>query len=176
VTRYASEPHRRHVAGVTWTRDDLGRYRCKEGEKEFIAFPVRSGRSGPVSWTLYINGDRASDSWPMRPLDRALGEASKLVRKERFANDPSMQHPSMSYPMLEKLAVTRVRSSVVSAFLDWLKEQDVHLCRPSRGMEPIGDTTENLVARYFGIDMKQVEVERRALLEAQKTVNKKNKS
>jgi len=67
---------------------------------------------------------------------------------------------------LEKLRSVQERSQAIGDFLGWLGEQGIFLCRSQeRGFYPIPETTEQLLAKYFNIDLNKVEQEKRAILE-----------
>lgn len=69
----------------------------------------------------------------------------------------------MATPELDKMVAVRDQSQVIGEFLDWLKHErgcafyDVELI-------PIHDSIEELLARFFGIDLDKVEAERREIL------------
>lgn len=75
----------------------------------------------------------------------------------------------MSYPECEKLLAVRDKSSAISEFLEWCEENSIVL-RQWRNdefcPEMLGRSHEELLAEYFGIDLKKVEVERREMLAA----------
>lgn len=116
MTRFATEPHRRHVGGVTWTRDAAtGRYSAKVGDVLFEVLPVRSGRggrSGPGGWDLLVEGRGLTgpNSWPISQLTRALQEASKLVRKERNKDDPYFRSPNVDPIEASRFRAARIRA------------------------------------------------------------------
>jgi hypothetical protein len=72
-------------------------------------------------------------------------------------------------PECEKMAAVQVESRAISGFLGWLDEQGIELCERAEGsfggnLFPILTGREELLARYFDIDLVKVENERRALL------------
>lgn len=73
----------------------------------------------------------------------------------------------MSTPELDKLAAVANDSQVIGDFLEWL---DTHGRFVGQWYDeraaPAAIGTEALLAEYFGIDLKRVERERRAILEA----------
>lgn len=79
----------------------------------------------------------------------------------------------MMYPELEKMKAARPRSQIIGEFLEWLDEQGIRLMTPLmvgdrqvRGeYELIHSSKEALLAKYFEIDMDEVEKERQLLLE-----------
>ena len=58
------------------------------------------------------------------------------------------------------------RSQQIGEFLEWLTGQGVELCvyHDERGYEPVRETTEQLLAEYFDIDLAKVEQEKRAIM------------
>lgn len=77
-------------------------------------------------------------------------------------------------PELDKMRAVKAESAILSRFLDWLEEHDTPICeRVSGHPRMIGDgefvrigcSNEELLARYFEIDLDKVESERRALLD-----------
>lgn len=86
--------------------------------------------------------------------------------------------------MCEKLAKMAPTSQKIGEFLDWLREQRIYLAVPHHHTEDCEDrdgfvscgikpgklfyhheATDRLLARFFEIDLDQVERERRELLE-----------
>ena len=65
-------------------------------------------------------------------------------------------------------------SQLIGDFLDWLSEQGIHLAkweevdglRRDQRLFAVGAPFESLLADYFGVDLKAMEAERRALLDA----------
>ena len=81
------------------------------------------------------------------------------------------KHP---YPECEKLKKAAPESHKIGFFLDWLESQGIHLAHWVESFEDFTDpdmldyikeTREQLLARYFEIDLDKVETERRAILE-----------
>lgn len=71
------------------------------------------------------------------------------------------------YPECEKLAEKAKESAVISNFLEWLEENDISLVRDWEGYQGVGVTTSEynqLLARYYDIDLNKVEDERRDIL------------
>jgi hypothetical protein len=101
------------------------------------------------------------------------------------------------YPECEKMAAIQPKSQAIGAFLEWLGsgeadksgfERPIFLAayrivtETSRGeleedeyyvsdhhIDPIPYTMENMLARFFGIDLEKVEREKRAMLEKIRT-------
>ncbi len=75
------------------------------------------------------------------------------------------------------MRAVRDQSQKLSEFLAWLDERGIHLCEvmdrgPREGeFSPLRLGYENLLARYFEIDLKKIEEERRALLDEQRALN-----
>ena len=72
------------------------------------------------------------------------------------------------------MVAVQERSRELSNFVDWLREQGYAICEkidydgstyPAIQWAPLYKSYEQLFADYFGIDLKKVEEERRALLE-----------
>jgi hypothetical protein len=77
----------------------------------------------------------------------------------------------MEYPECEKMAAVREKSQVLSDFVDWLQTKGIHLAKwHDRGgadeLFEIHTPYDELFADYFGIDLKAVERERRAMLDS----------
>ena len=81
------------------------------------------------------------------------------------------------YPECDKIVAVHDQSQKLGEFLDWLREQGWELCayqgvedeeseETPDGWYPIHKPAEQLLAKFFGIDLNKVEAERRALLEA----------
>jgi hypothetical protein len=78
----------------------------------------------------------------------------------------------MKYPQHEKLAAVAEQSQAIGEFLDWLQDTRVPpvvLCRVIPGQSfdpwaPVGRSTEQLLAEYFGVDLTALEAEKRAML------------
>lgn len=84
-----------------------------------------------------------------------------------------MQPSKVATPTLDKLGLVQTESQVVGAFIEWLGEQGIVLCSAAKSCDtwlgdkslaPIGESTDKLLARYFGIDLDAAERERVALL------------
>lgn len=69
------------------------------------------------------------------------------------------------YPECEKLKAISDKSNAIGQFLD---ESDYTLCKWDEKHErywPVHESIEQILAKYFDIDMEKVETERRAMLE-----------
>ena len=82
----------------------------------------------------------------------------------------------MNLPEHEKLKEVQPQSQAIGEFIEWLSEQGIWLASLNRfdRFDPINDGTEKLLARYFEIDLKVLEAEKVALLDAQRQLNKQN--
>ena len=80
-------------------------------------------------------------------------------------------------PMCEKLNAVSGDSNKLGEFVDWLSSEGIHLAtwletlddgrpRITPLLIPMQEGLESVLARYFEIDLKEVEKERRALLAA----------
>lgn len=75
-------------------------------------------------------------------------------------------------PTLAKMCAVKERSQTIGEFIEWLNENGMQVCR-LEGYEdsfrdeytPIRESTEQLLANHFGIDLNEAENERRALLD-----------
>ena len=72
------------------------------------------------------------------------------------------------FPELERMKAVSADSQKIGVFIDWLRSQDIHLCRDVQyGYQsdyvPIRETPEKLLAAYFEIDLNKVEEERQRL-------------
>ena len=70
------------------------------------------------------------------------------------------------YPECDKLAAVSEDSNKIGAFLDWLSEQGIRLAKYTEDDELLEERSkiEELLARYYGIDLKKVEDERQSIL------------
>lgn len=72
------------------------------------------------------------------------------------------------YPALAKMAEVKDRSQVIGEFIEWLGGEGIELGRWTQSGNyclPISDSIEQLLAKYFEIDLVAVENERRAILD-----------
>jgi hypothetical protein len=77
----------------------------------------------------------------------------------------------MEYPECKKMAAVQEKSQVLSSFVDWLQSKGIHLAKWQKRYSvdelcEIHVPYEELFADYFGIDLKAVECERRAMLDS----------
>lgn len=78
----------------------------------------------------------------------------------------------METPNMSKMAIHSDDYVLLHDFLDWLRSEGVHLGQFEKSriafpsMMEITESRDNLLARYFQIDLKALEQERRAVLEA----------
>ena len=81
----------------------------------------------------------------------------------------------MNLPEHEKLQDIQPQSQTCGELIEWLGEQGIFLCKFNRfdRLDPINDSTERLLARYFGIDLKVLEDEKVAILTAQRQLNER---
>ena len=74
------------------------------------------------------------------------------------------------YPECKRMRAVSDESQSIGAFIEWLTEQGLEIIDPEKSAEArfpvhIGLTIEQLLAKYFEIDLDLVETERRAMLE-----------
>lgn len=78
------------------------------------------------------------------------------------------------YAEHEKLNQLDGENQVIGAFLEWLNNIGYHLCEnldypteedPESGMVHIRENTEQLLAKYFSIDLDKLEQEKRQMLD-----------
>lgn len=77
------------------------------------------------------------------------------------------------YPECKRLADCSDDSQKIGEFIDWCNAQGYHLCEylsvtpnsRTKQLSPLSVTMEQLLAKYFNIDLKVVETERRKLLD-----------
>ena len=84
----------------------------------------------------------------------------------------------MATPEHDKLRAVKDESQGIGAFLEWLREEGLTVCRfqqlvrhsgelgdySPEGYYPTRDGTEKLLARYFEIDLDKLESEKHAML------------
>lgn len=179
MTRAASEPHRRHVGGITWTRDGAGVYFVRVKNLVFVI--ARTAPRGPAVYMLTTydgdRGTRAGSPWPLAGLDRSIKEANALVRKARAQHDLALQSPDVKYPEHEKVTQVKDEAQKLGEFLHWLGTQGIFLATPDPRADRFGghvliaEDHEKVVARYFQVDLKKLEEEKRAMLAALRKEN-----
>ena len=76
------------------------------------------------------------------------------------------------YPEHQKLKAVKHESQAIGEFLEWLSENEMQICKiqPGEfirhgGYEAVRDSTEQLLARFFEIDLKKISDEKDAMLE-----------
>lgn len=73
------------------------------------------------------------------------------------------------YPECEKMAAIKDKSQVIGEFIEWMRDtQEFEICifsGYSKEYIPIGMTIEILLSKFFDIDLKKVEEERRHILD-----------
>lgn len=81
------------------------------------------------------------------------------------------------YPQHEKLRAIRDQSQTIYDFLEWGQEQGWHLAewdttrKVDDRMMPIQPRTDQVLAKYFGIDLMALEAEKRAMLDEMRAAN-----
>lgn len=82
------------------------------------------------------------------------------------------------YPEHEKLSCVSDKSQTIGLFLDWLlNEQPYHLAvydddyYDGHVLFPARDSINELLARYFDIDLQRLEMEKREMLAFQRELN-----
>lgn len=75
------------------------------------------------------------------------------------------------YPALAKMESVQDESQTIGQFLEWLQENGMVVCSGADGLRgsqywPILEGTEALLARFFEVDLKEVEKERRRILDS----------
>lgn len=89
-----------------------------------------------------------------------------------------MAKQKQQYPECEKLSAVRPEMMKITTFVEWLEEQGIKLCSPddgggmfSSGYAPVSESVEKILHRYFEIDPKKLEDERRLILERAREAN-----
>jgi len=89
------------------------------------------------------------------------------------------ESPVSATPECDKIRVVHEKSQIIGEFLDWLSSQNIVLAKDSVLMDkcsecgdeyPVGylphrESIEQVLARFFGIDLEKAETERRKILE-----------
>lgn len=79
------------------------------------------------------------------------------------------------YPECEKLHAVSEKSQELGFFLDWLTSNGIVLAKWHDDIDqlyPAHETIQNILARYFDIDMNKVDEERAQILEELRSKNK----
>lgn len=71
------------------------------------------------------------------------------------------------YPEHCQLQAHEKENYAISDFLEWLEADDIVLARSDETCLPITERPEQLLARYFDIDLKELETEKRDMLRRQ---------
>lgn len=86
----------------------------------------------------------------------------------------------MEAPECDKMIAIQDKSMILSNFVDWLGSSGYAICTfeetpgyPKEQWISIRKSYEKLFAEYFGIDLKKVEQEKRAVLESLRNQNDK---
>jgi hypothetical protein len=84
-----------------------------------------------------------------------------------------MTDAAMPHGALDRMRAVKPCAEILGPFLEWLQEQGYVICEWSESggygvpaWAPIRQNIEQLLADYFGIDLEQVEAEKRAVLAA----------
>lgn len=88
-----------------------------------------------------------------------------------------MTERAEKYPECTKVRATRDEKLTIEEFLDWAAKGGVELCTAMPGgggrFYPMVQTRETLLMKYFEIDPKKLEAERREILDQQRKMNEK---
>lgn len=79
-----------------------------------------------------------------------------------------IQDIAKRYPEHEKLDKVREKSQSIGEFLEWLDQRGIVSAKWSDGgvtLIPQYNSIERMLAEYFGIDLKEIENEKRQILE-----------
>lgn len=88
------------------------------------------------------------------------------------------------YPEHEKLKLVKDKSQLIGEFIsEWLPSQGYTICETYNDPDSLRDgeflparvRPEELLARFFDIDLKKIEEEKRAMLEEQRRLNESDK-
>ena len=95
-------------------------------------------------------------------------------------------HKEFFYPEHERLEKVQEVSQRIGEFLEWLSEKDIRMCEyldeiddegfPMKGYWPIRDGIVELLARYFDINLKKIESEKQAMIQALRERNQNGDS
>lgn len=76
----------------------------------------------------------------------------------------------VAYPEHERMAAVAETSQAIGEFLEWLEEQGLVICEPSAyatmPWQPARRQITDLLAAYYGLDLKKIEAEKRTMLAA----------
>lgn len=84
-----------------------------------------------------------------------------------------------TYPEHEKMAAVKDRSQAIGEFIEWLNGQGIVMAQyqPVEGYSnhvllPTAERIETVLARYFAIDLRAIEAEKQAMIEAMREMNR----
>ena len=91
----------------------------------------------------------------------------------RCSHSPVKSDGLENYPEHRKLAAVKDKSQAIGEFLEWAQEaMGLQLCDyGNNGWHPSFKGSVNIMAVHFGIDLKALENEKRAMLDAIRKVN-----
>jgi hypothetical protein len=92
-------------------------------------------------------------------LIQEMGERRRAFRKK--------------YPEHVKLERIAGSAETIATFLEWMQRNRIHLCLPFYETE---NGREQLLAKYFKINLKRLEKEKQQMLEEQRAANKETKN
>ena len=72
----------------------------------------------------------------------------------------------------EKMLAVKDKALLLTEFMDWFGEEGFLLCEMDCGWDPIKETDESLLARFFNIDLDKLEQEKQQFLEDLKQHNR----
>lgn len=83
------------------------------------------------------------------------------------------------YPECEKLSGVAEKKVEICAFLEWAEQNNLHLCvfDPKANFDNYmrtPESVEKIIHRFYGIDDKKLEEERRAMLKRQRHLNEED--
>lgn len=73
-------------------------------------------------------------------------------------------------PELDRLRIVQDEAHIIGAFLEWLGENGMHVTTDN-GDDAYNCSIERTLAGYFGIDLRKVDDEKRAVLDWQRKQN-----
>lgn len=76
---------------------------------------------------------------------------------------------SKEFPELAKMQAVQSESQAIGEFIEWLGANGMQICTTASGLRgtifyPVLQSTDDLLARHFNIDLQAVERERRTVL------------